>query len=412
MEQITLAVTKNEVRGIITLPASKSIANRLLVINALSGKSITINNLSQANDTHVLNGILSNLSLASDEVAEIDCHDAGTAMRFLTAFFAITKGKWLLKGTARMHQRPVGILVEKLKELGADIEYLQAEGYPPLLINGGQLKGGTISIDAGISSQYISALMMIAPYLKGGLTLQLEGKIASKPYIVLTAGLMQQCGVSVVFKDNTVIIPEGKYTPTQITVESDWSAASYWYALAAIANHAEIQLNGLLSHSLQGDSIVTNLMESFGVTTAFTDKGAVVKNGGAVAANFEHDFTDCPDLAPTFIALCGVMGIPARFYGLESLAIKESDRTAALATELEKVGVIFNQQGTYWQLIPNKQALSSTQTTVFDTYNDHRLAMALSVFSMVLSEIKINNPQVIIKSYPLFWDDFERVFTR
>lgn len=412
MEQITLAVTKDVVRGVVALPASKSITNRLLVINALAGKSITINNLSQANDTHVLNGILSNLSLASDEVAEIDCHDAGTAMRFLTAFFAITNGKWLLKGTARMHQRPIGILVEKLKELGADIEYLQAEGYPPLLINGGQLKGGAISIDAGISSQYISALMMIAPHLKGGLTLQLKGKIASKPYIILTAGLMQQCGVSVVFKDNTVIISKGKYTPTQITVESDWSAASYWYALAAIASHAEIQLNGLLSHSLQGDSIVTDLMESFGVTTAFTNKGAVVKNGGAVTNHFEHDFTDCPDLAPTFIALCGVMRIPARFYGLESLAIKESDRTAALATELEKVGVIFNQQGTYWQLIPNTKTQNNTQTAVFDTYNDHRLAMALSVFSTVLSEIKINNPQVIIKSYPTFWDDFERVFTR
>lgn len=409
MEQITLAVNNDEVRGVVALPASKSIANRLLVIDALAANAITINNLSQANDTRLLHSILGELSFNTTSEVEIDCHDAGTVMRFLTAFFAITKGKWLLKGTERMHQRPIGILVEKLKELEADIEYLQTEGYPPLLINGRQLKGGEISIDAGVSSQYISALMMIAPYLKNGLALKLEGKITSKPYISLTAGLMQQCGVQVVFMGNVVTIPEGKYRPTKITVESDWSAASYWYAIAAVANRAEIQLNGLLPDSLQGDSVIARLMEEFGVTTTFTNNGVLIRNGGTVTNHFEHDFTDCPDLGPTFIALCGAMGIPARFYGLESLAIKESDRTAALATELEKVGVVFEQNGEYWQLIPNKEALNSSKTIEFDTYNDHRLAMALSVFSIVLSEIKINNPQVIIKSYPTFWDDFMRI---
>lgn len=409
MEQITLAVNNDEVRGVVNLPASKSIANRLLVMNALAANVITINNLSQANDTRLLQGILGELSFNTTPTVEIDCRDAGTVMRFLTAFFAITEGKWLLKGTERMHQRPIGILVEKLKELGADIEYLHNEGYPPLLINGTKLKGGEISIDAGISSQYISALMMIAPYLKNGLTLKLEGKITSKPYIFLTAGLMQQCGVRAVFIGNVVTIPEGKYTPNKITVESDWSAASYWYAVAAIANRAEIQLNGLLPDSLQGDSVVARLMEEFGVTTTFTNSGVLIKNGGTVTNHFEHDFTDCPDLGPTFIALCGAMGIPARFYGLESLAIKESDRTAALDTELKKVGVVFEQNGEYWQLIPNNEALNSSKTIEFDTYNDHRLAMALSVFSIVLSEIKINNPQVIIKSYPTFWDDFMQI---
>lgn len=409
MEQITLAVNNDEVRGVLALPASKSIANRLLMMNALAANVITINNLSQANDTRLLQGILGELSFNTASAVEIDCHDAGTVMRFLTAFFAITEGKWLLKGTERMHQRPIGILVEKLKELGADIEYLHNEGYPPLQINGTQLKGGEIRIDAGISSQYISALMMIAPYIKNGLTLKLEGKITSKPYIFLTAGLMQQCGVRAVFMGNVVTIPEGKYTPNKITVESDWSAASYWYAVAAVASRAEIQLNGLLPDSLQGDSVVARLMEEFGVTTTFTNNGVLIKNGGTVTNHFEHDFTDCPDLGPTFIALCGAMGIPARFYGLESLAIKESDRTAALATELKKVGVVFEQNGEYWQLIPNNESLNSSKTIEFDTYNDHRLAMALSVFSIVLSEIKINNPQVIIKSYPTFWDDFMQI---
>lgn len=409
MEQRTLAVNNDEVRGVVALPASKSIANRLLVMNALAANVITINNLSQANDTRLLHSILGELSFNTASAVEIDCHDAGTVMRFLTAFFAITEGKWLLKGTERMHQRPIGILVEKLKELGADIEYLHNEGYPPLRINGTQLKGGEIRIDAGISSQYISALMMIAPYLKNGLTLKLEGKITSKPYIFLTAGLMQQCGVRAVFIGNVVTIPEGKYTPNKITVESDWSAASYWYAVAAVANRAEIQLNGLLPDSLQGDSVAARLMEEFGVTTTFTNSGVLIKNGGTVTNHFEHDFTDCPDLGPTFIALCGAMGIPARFYGLESLAIKESDRTAALATELKKVGVVFEQNGEYWQLIPNNESLNSSKTIEFDTYNDHRLAMALSVFSIVLSEIKINNHQVIIKSYPTFWDDFMQI---
>ncbi|MDL5045114.1 3-phosphoshikimate 1-carboxyvinyltransferase [Oscillatoria amoena NRMC-F 0135] len=409
MEQITLAVNNDEVRGVVALPASKSIANRLLVMNALAANVITINNLSQANDTRLLHSILDELSFNTISAVEIDCHDAGTVMRFLTAFFAITEGKWLLKGTERMHQRPIGILVEKLKELGADIEYLHNEGYPPLLINGTQLKGGEIRIDAGISSQYISALMMIAPYLKNGLTLKLEGKITSKPYISLTTGLMQQCGVHAGFVGNVITIPEGKYKATKTTVESDWSAASYWYAVAAVANRAEIQLNGLLPDSLQGDSVVARLMEEFGVTTTFTNNGVLIKNGGTVTNHFEHDFTDCPDLGPTFIALCGAMGIPARFYGLESLAIKESDRTAALATELKKVGVVFEQNGEYWQLIPNNEALNSSKTIEFDTYNDHRLAMALSVFSIVLSEIKINNPQVIIKSYPTFWDDFMQI---
>lgn len=409
MEQITLAVNNDEVRGVVALPASKSIANRLLVMNALAANVITINNLSQANDTRLLNSILGELSFDTASAVEIDCHDAGTVMRFLTAFFAITEGKWLLKGTDRMHQRPIGILVEKLKELGADIEYLHNEGYPPLLINGTQLKGGEIRIDAGISSQYISALMMIAPYLKKGLTLKLEGKITSKPYISLTTELMQQCGVQAGFVGNVVTIPEGKYKATKTTVESDWSAASYWYAVAAVANRAEIKLNGLLPDSLQGDSVVARLMEEFGVTTTFTNNGVLIKNGGTVTNHFEHDFTDCPDLGPTFIALCGAMGIPARFYGLESLAIKESDRTAALASELKKVGVVFEQNDEYWQLIPNKEALNSSKTIEFDTYNDHRLAMALSVFSIVLSEIKINNPQVIIKSYPTFWDDFMQI---
>ncbi len=409
MEQITFAVNNDEVRGVVALPASKSIANRLLVMNALASNAITINNLSQANDTRLLHSILGELSFNTDSVVEIDCHDAGTVMRFLTAFFATTEGKWLLKGTERMYQRPIGVLVEKLKELGADIEYLHNEGYPPLLINGTQLKGGEIRIDAGISSQYISALMMIAPYLKNGLTLKLEGKITSKPYISLTAGLMQQCGVLAGFVGNVVTIPEGKYKATKTTVESDWSAASYWYAVAAVANRAEIQLNGLLPDSLQGDSVVARLMEEFGVNTTFTNSGVLIKNGGTVTNHFEHDFTDCPDLGPTFVALCGAMGIPARFYGLESLAIKESDRTAALAIELKKVGVVFEQNGEYWQLIPNNEALNSSKTIEFDTYNDHRLAMALSVFSIVLSEIKINNPQVIIKSYPTFWDDFMQI---
>lgn len=409
MQGITIS-QKQRVVGNVLLPSSKSISNRLLVINALAGGKLTLNNLSTANDTRLLTKILAGVGQASAQnIQEINCEDAGTVMRFLTAYCSTQKGQWLLHGTQRMHQRPIVILAETLKQLGADIKYLEKEGFPPLLINGKTLQGGAITIDATISSQYISALIMVAPYLQGGLTITLSGKIASQPYIEMTLGLMAQCGIQGAFSGNTIQIPQGSYTSATLSVESDWSAASYWYAYAALAKHAQIELAGLHKNSLQGDSIVAQWMQHFGVISEYTLNGVRLGKTANVTNHFKADFSNCPDLAPTFICLCAALAIPAQFYGVESLAIKESDRTAVLAAELQKVGVAFTQQGDYWQLQPNTAITGITHPITFATYGDHRMAMALAMFSFVLPQIIIENPQVVQKSYPEFWEHFNTI---
>jgi 3-phosphoshikimate 1-carboxyvinyltransferase len=407
MQQSLKILHKTTLQGNVQLPASKSISNRLLIINALSGNKLKINNLSTANDTQLLINIFKTLppqTLA--QPFEVNCEDAGTVMRFLTAYFAITPGKWLLKGTERMHNRPISILVEKLKKLDAEIEYLGNHGYPPLLITGKPLQGGTISIDATVSSQYISALMMISPYLQNGLEIVLDGEIASLPYIKMTAQLMQQCGAKADF-NTTIVIQQGHYSPSEITVESDWSGASYWYAMAAVAKTAKITLEGLQQNSIQGDSVVAKWMEMFGVHTRYTTKGVALTKTEASLLYFKERFDNCPDLAPTFIALCAALELPAAFYGLESLAIKESDRTAALAKELLKLNVFFKYNDNEWKLPANTKVKETQHFAEFDTYNDHRLAMAFAIFPFVLPEIIINNPEVVKKSYPTFWSDFE-----
>lgn len=392
------------------LPASKSISNRLLVINALAGDVLQIDNLSTANDTVILKRILhSHLTNPPSTITEINCEDAGTVMRFLTAYFSIKNGQWLLRGTDRMHQRPIKILVEKLKELGADIKYLVEEGYPPLLINGKPLSGAEISINASVSSQYVTALLLISPCLAGGLQINLEGKLASLPYKNMSVKLMELCGADVIFKGNRITVDAGKYISQQIEVESDWSAASYWYAFTVLQEGMELELKGLQQNSLQGDSIVAQWMEDFGVETQFTNSGAVLNKAKRTVTFFEQDFTNCPDLALTFICLCSAIGIKAKFYGLESLAIKESDRTTSIAKELDKLGVSFAKEEDYWQLQPNPKLNELKNTIEFETYGDHRMAMSLAMFKLVLPNISIKNPKVVKKSYPNFWQDFEKI---
>ncbi len=397
----------------INLPASKSISNRLLIINALSGNNSTIINLSKANDTAILNKILTaHLSQPATQIQEINCEDAGTAMRFLTAYFSLQKGQWLLRGNDRMHQRPIGVLVDKLQELGADIKYLGNSGYPPLLINGKTLQGGKIEINASISSQYISALIMIAPYLQNGLQLRLTNPITSKPYIDMTLGLLQQLEIKTTYENNVLSISEGRCKHHPFSIESDWSAAAYWYAFMALSSGLEIELKGLQQNSLQGDSVVVKWMRDFGVATTFIENGVVITATDTQLKTFEQNFRDCPDLAPTFICLCAAKGISAKFYGLESLAIKESDRTQALSIELEKVGVSFSQKNDYWELIPNTNLRDINSSIEFETYGDHRLAMALAMYKLILPSVTINTPEVVKKSYLTFWDDFEGLTTK
>lgn len=379
------------------LPASKSISNRVLIINALAGGKSDLRNLSDANDTQLM------LRLVSSKDRVIDVEDAGTTMRFLTAYFAVTNQEKILTGTARMKERPIGILVEALKNLGCDITYLEKEGFPPHEIKGfsGQ-KTDTIRIRGDISSQYISALMMVAPILPKGLKLILEGKVGSRPYIDMTASLMKHFGVDPnVFADH-MVIDRQDYKPTSFTVESDWSAASYWFAFAALAKEAEIILPKLLDNSLQGDSAILKIMEQMGVKAQFQN-GALTLSKIESQREIKWDFTHCPDLAQTVAVVCAAKNIKGYFTGLESLRIKETDRISALQNELSKIGAELTEESNTWTLYPSP---SLPGTASFATYQDHRMAMAFAPLA-TLMDVEIEAPDVVRKSYPNFWNDMK-----
>lgn len=380
------------------LPASKSISNRALIINALAGGKSALHNLSDANDTQLM---LQRIT-AADKV--IDVEDAGTTMRFLTAYFSVTNQQKILTGTARMKERPIGILVDALKNLGAEIEYLERPGFPPHEIKkfNGQ-KTDTIRIRGDISSQYISALMMVAPMLPLGLKLILEGKVGSRPYIEMTASLMKHFGATTTVLADQVIIPHQSYKPEPFTVESDWSAASYWYAFTALAEKAEITLPRLLSNSVQGDSAVTKIMESLGVASRF-ENGLLRLSKKAAEKEIHWDFTHCPDLAQTVAVVCVAKNIKGYFTGLESLRIKETDRILALQNELQKIGGDLREDDpAHWTLIPT---VSLPASASFLTYKDHRMAMAFAPLS-TLMDVVIEDPDVVRKSYPNFWNDMK-----
>lgn len=379
------------------LPASKSISNRVLILNALSGNKSLLHNLSDANDTQLM------LKLIRNENKIIDVEDAGTTMRFLTAYFSLTNQNKIITGTHRMKERPIGILVNSLRSLGGNIDYTEKEGYPPLEIKSfSSQKINSIRIRGDVSSQFISALMMVAPTLPQGLTLILEGKIGSRPYIEMTASLMEHFGVKCDGLDKQINIPSQTYTPAEYTVESDWSAASYWFAFAALAHEAEIFLPRLSLNSLQGDSAIMKIMESLGVES--TMDGSFMKLLKIKAKDtLSWDFTHCPDLAQTVAVVCAAKGIKGDFTGLESLRIKETDRIAALQTELGKIGGQLTEQGDHWKLIPSNKLPAKA---FFNTYKDHRMAMAFAPLATVMN-VEIENPAVVRKSYPKFWDDLK-----
>ena len=386
----------------IQLPSSKSICNRALVIRALSkNKDKNIDNLSDCDDTSVMIKALENMPETIDIMA------AGTAMRFLTAYLSVTEGVHVITGTERMRQRPIKILVDALRSIGADIEYTENEGFPPLRIKGGKLEGGEISLQGNVSSQYISALMMIGPVLKNGLRLKLTGDIISRPYINLTIEIMREFGGKAEWTgDNLITIYAQPYKVIHY-VESDWSAASYWYEIAALSDDACIELPGLFEKSFQGDSKVAELFEQLGVITEYGDKCVTLRKSGKHTEKMEYDFVNQPDLAQTFVVNCCMMGIPFRFSGLQSLKIKETDRMAALITEMKKLGyTISESNGSV--LSWNGERCESETTPAIDTYEDHRMAMAFAPAALKLRNIRINNPQVVSKSYPGFWNDLKK----
>ena len=386
----------------IQLPSSKSISNRALIINALGNGTHHPENLSDCDDTRVM------IRALNDDKETIDIMAAGTAMRFLTAYLSVTPGTRIITGTERMQQRPIQVLVNALRELGADIEYVANDGFPPLRITGRELRKDTISLPGNVSSQYISALLMIAPVLTNGLTIRLTGDIISRPYINLTLQLMNDFGVRAEWTDDHRLKVEPQaYHSTPFYVESDWSAASYWYQIVALSKEAEITLPGLFKDSYQGDSQVAGIFRSLGVETIYKDKTVILKKNGKSVERLDYDFINQPDLAQTFVVTCALLNIPFRFSGLQSLKIKETDRMAALITEMRKLGYILHEtDGSVlsWE----GERCTTEEHPAIDTYEDHRMAMAFAPTCLALPEILINNPQVVSKSYPRYWEDLRQ----
>lgn len=392
---------KETTSGTIKLPASKSISNRQLLINVLSGSRMLPDNLSDSDDTAVM------LKALQSDKTHVDVGAAGTSMRFLTAYLSLLPGKHIITGSERMKKRPIGILVDALREIGAEISYAENEGFPPLEINGHELSGGKISLPGNVSSQYISALMMIAPMVKGGLRIELTGKVVSQPYIHMTLQTMAEYGVNGEWNGTSITIPEGRYDERKTTVESDWSASSYWYEIAALTPGKEYKLLGLNQESQQGDAEVKNIAAHLGVETRFEKDGVVISATGKADKHFDYDFNSQPDLAQTFVVLCCLMGVTFRFTGLESLKIKETDRINALINECKKIGYIIKTNDIDELTWDGERCPKSEEAIA--TYKDHRMAMAFAPASYALEEVKIDDPGVVSKSYPSYWEDLESI---
>lgn len=389
----------------IQLPVSKSESNRAQIISFLSGGKVTALNFSDAKDSSTLYSLISQIS--DGKVFYLNCGPAGTTFRFLLSVAAINYGEWTLTGSERMKQRPIGILVEALRTLGAEIDYLEKEGFPPLKIKGKELIGGKITIDAGTSSQFVSSLLMIAPVLKNGLEIEFKNKVVSLPYIKMTLEMMKRCGADFQVTENKIRIHQRYYSKAEILCENDWSAASYFYSLVAVNKKLKIHLPGLKQESLQGDSIVRNIYEIFGVETIFDEKGITIYNNETVYCDyFEFDFSDCPDLAQTLAFTCVALQIEGKLNGLSTLKNKETDRIVALKNELTKCGMdckITDDSISF--SVKNK----IPDEVVFETYEDHRMAMAETVMAMVCKKITIRDKEVVEKSFPKFWEELGKV---
>lgn len=393
-------IAPRRIEGEIDLPASKSISNRVLLLNALCATPGRLSNLAQCDDT---DAVLS--ALAQPDASEVNIGAAGTAMRFLTAYFATREGREVvIDGTERMRQRPIRVLVDALRQLGADIEYVKAEGYPPLKITGTRLHGGALTVSGSVSSQYITAILLIAPVI-GGITLTIEGEIMSRPYIDMTLALMARYGVKAEWRDNVIHVPAGEYTALDFTVEADWSAASYWWAMQAIVPQSRITLKGLEPQSLQGDSRIAELMSQMGVTGNWCGRYLDLRSNGGVGCccSTFADLSGTPDIAQTLVVMLCLMGRPFRITGLRTLRIKETDRLEALRIELRKLGYVVKVEGDdaiSWHF----ETTAAEASPHISTYHDHRMAMAFAPAAIRFPGLIIDDAQVVSKSYPLFWE--------
>lgn len=411
MDKIFLRKSTSPLDVKIALASSKSESNRALIINALAkDSSENLLNLSTARDTQTMIRLLH----SSDQTADVI--DAGTTMRFLTAYFTATNQNKIMTGTPRMCERPIGILVDALRMLGADIEYIAKDGYPPLHIKGfSEQKTSEVTIRGDVSSQYISALLMIAPILPQGLTINLTGDLGSIPYIKMTLEQMRAFGVSYAanWEEKTVKILPSAYQSTVYKIESDWSGASYWYSIVALSafENTQVELLGLKENSLQGDSDIVNIMNHLGVKSIFTADGVLLSKIPA-ETTLNWDFTNCPDLAQTVAVTCAAKGIEATFTGIESLKIKETDRVLALQNELKKFGgdLIEVEKNIKYKVVNNQSVTSNQLPVTIATYDDHRMAMAFAPLAMLM-DVKIEEPNVVVKSYPSFWEDIKKVLS-
>jgi 3-phosphoshikimate 1-carboxyvinyltransferase len=404
MEKVTIKYPKGKpLKTTIVLPGSKSLSNRLLIIKALSEDKFEIKNLSQAKDTFRL------LELLESKDTNLSAEDSGTVMRFLTAYYSIVDGTRIITGTDRMLQRPIGPLVEGLNKLGAEIDYVSKKGFPPLRIKGKKLKGSSLKLDAGISSQFITALLLIAPtFADEVFTLELQNEIVSRPYINMTLSLMRQFGISADWNTNFIEVFKGNYSTRNLTdhsfeVEADWSSASFWYMAASLASEAEISIEGLKQNSLQGDKILAEIYAMFGVVTEFTERGIIIRKNENTLKEIALDCSDFPDLAIPIAVNTAALGMKGIFNGLKTLKIKETDRIAALENELVKSGIKLQANKNNSLMIYEGELLKPSEA--YHSYNDHRMAMAFAMTAIKNEEIEISNPKVVAKSYPNFYDD-------
>ena len=434
---IKLAAPTTPIKANIHLAGSKSISNRLLVLAEVLNLKLSLENCSDSEDTVLLQKAIAQVK--NKKQATVDVHHAGTDMRFLTALLAITEGEWIITGSERMKERPIGELVTALTSLGASISYLEKQNFPPLLIKGKKLKGGTIEIDSSVSSQFISALLLVAPAMEVGLNLILKGKTVSRPYIDMTIVLLKSVGINTMQEKTFISITPSSTSPppfsisplpSYILVESDWSSASYWYSICALSGNASIELRTLTKKSSQADSILPDIYKELGVKTTFKENSIVLTSIKPILSEFNYDFTDCPDSAQTLAVTCFGLGIKTKLTGLSTLKVKETDRLVALKNELEKLGAEIEIGNDFLEVkgynievkgykldVKRSKKNVSTNNPITNnlspnnvsTYNDHRMAMSFAPLALVFNELFIENPSVVGKSYPRFWEDLKSV---
>ena len=400
---IEISSINKTIYGSIDIESSKSISNRLLIIRELCKTKFEIQNLSNAKDTKILFKILSIYKTGKD----LNCEDAGTALRFIIAFLATREGIWRVSGSKRMHERPIKPLIDCLKELGSEIKYLDNKGFPPIQIKSKKLKSKKLSLTGNISSQFISALLMIAPTIENGLNIEINSKVLSKPYIDMTLNLMNEFGIKYIWKDNLIEIKEQNYLVKNIKVENDWSAASFWYNFIALSKSGEIKIPNLYTNSIQGDSVISSFYSKFGVKTKFYENSIILSKTKSIIKNIELDLSSYPDLALPIIVTCCGLGIKAHLTGLESLKIKESNRLECIKKELSKFNISCEIDSSSIKIKENLRIVKPS--SIIECHNDHRIVMSIAPLCMKVNSVKFDDKEVVKKSYPNFWKDIQNV---